>query len=141
MYTNLRLTALAAALACAAAPAGAEDLMQIYAQAREADPTFAIADSSRLVADGGADAARAALLPQISASLNYLHSDGNSRSIASAMTGQSPSVRRQERTRAIARGAQPVPLYHEIIDGTYATSENSTGAMPCLQPECPCSRS
>ncbi len=37
MYTNLRLTALAAALACAAAPAGAEDLMQIYTQARQAD--------------------------------------------------------------------------------------------------------
>ena len=81
MYTNLRLTALAAALACAASPAGAEDLMQIYDQARQADPTFAIADSSRLVADGGADAARAALLPQISASLNYLHDDGNLRSI------------------------------------------------------------
>ena len=82
MYTNLRLTALAVALACAAAPAGAEDLMQIYDQARQADPTFAIADSSRLVADGGADAARAALLPQISASLEYLHSDGITRSIA-----------------------------------------------------------
>ena len=81
MYTTLRLTALAAALTCAAAPAGAEDLMQIYDQARQADPTFAIADASRLVAEGGADAARAALLPQISASLEYLHSDSNVRSV------------------------------------------------------------
>jgi len=81
MYINLRLTALAVALAAAAAPAAAEDLMQIYDQARAADPTFAIADASRIVADGGSDAARAALLPQISASLDYTHDDGDSRSI------------------------------------------------------------
>jgi outer membrane protein len=81
MYTNLRLTALAAALACASLPAGAEDLMQIYQQARQADPQFAIADAGRMVADGGSDIARAALLPQIAASLGYLHTDGSSRSV------------------------------------------------------------
>jgi len=81
MYKNPRLTALALAFAAVALPAAAEDLVQIYDQARQADPTFAIADAGRLVAEGGADAARAALLPQISASLEYLHSDGSTRSI------------------------------------------------------------
>jgi len=73
--------AIALALAAIAQPAVAEDLMQIYDQARQADPTFAIADASRLVAEGGADIARSALLPQISASLNYLHSDADSRTV------------------------------------------------------------
>jgi len=63
MYKNPRLTALALAFAAVALPAAAEDLVQIYDQARQADPTFAIADAGRLVAEGGADAARAALLP------------------------------------------------------------------------------
>jgi len=81
MYKNIRLTVLTAALAGPALPAAAEDLMQIYAQARQADPQFAIADAGRLVAGGSADAARAALLPQISASLGYLHADGSSRSV------------------------------------------------------------
>jgi outer membrane protein len=77
----MRLTALAAALACATLPAAAEDLTQIYEQARQADPTFAIADANRLVAEGGSDIARAPLLPQLSASLGYLHSDGASNSV------------------------------------------------------------
>jgi outer membrane protein len=81
MYRKFRLTALATALVAAAAPAAAEDLLQIYEQARQADPTFAMADAGRIVADGGADAARATLLPQISASLNYLHADGTQRSV------------------------------------------------------------
>ena len=81
MYKTMRLTALAAALACAALPAAAEDLTQIYAQARQADPAFAIADAGRVVAEGTTDIARAPLLPQLSASLGYLHSDGAGRSV------------------------------------------------------------
>ena len=72
-----RLTALAAALACAASPAGAEDLMQIYDQARPADPTLRHRRRQPTSRRRRRRSARAALLPQISASLNYLHSDGN----------------------------------------------------------------
>ena len=47
MSTSIRLTALTLALggACTSLPAPAEDLLQIYQQARQADPTLAIADA------------------------------------------------------------------------------------------------
>lgn len=81
MLKSIRTTALALALSVAAAPAAAEDLMQIYQQARQADPTLAAAEAARGAGDAGADIARAPLLPQLSASLGYLHSDGGARSL------------------------------------------------------------
>ena len=79
MSTSIRLTALTLALggACTSLPAPAEDLLQIYQQAHQADPTLAIADATKGAVGEGVGEARAALLPQISASLGYLHSDGN----------------------------------------------------------------
>ena len=72
---TLALTAI-----CASMPAAAEDLLQIYSQARQADPTLAIADATKNAVGEGVAEARAPLLPQISASLGYLHNDGgNSR--------------------------------------------------------------
>ncbi|HEX3122604.1 MAG TPA: TolC family protein, partial [Rhodanobacteraceae bacterium] len=78
MRKPLRLNLLAAALAWACAPAlvHAEDLVQIYQQARNADPTLAIADANKGSINEGVDQARSALLPQIGASLSYDHSDG-----------------------------------------------------------------
>ena len=83
MLTSIRRNALTLALAaaCASMPAAAEDLFQIYQQARQADPTLAIADSTKGAVGEGVDQARSALLPQISASLGYLHDDGTSNSI------------------------------------------------------------
>jgi outer membrane protein len=79
MFKRIRLNALTVALAAAFAsmPAPAEDLMQIYQQARQADPTLAIADSTKDATYEGIDQARSALLPQISASLGYIHNNTN----------------------------------------------------------------
>jgi len=80
---GIKLGALAAALAVAmlSSPLRAEDLSQIYTQAREADPTLAAADANRLSTKEGSPQARAALLPQINGSYGYSRSDtgGNSR--------------------------------------------------------------
>ena len=77
MRKPLRLKLLAAALAWACAPAlvHAEDLVQIYTEARNADPTLAIADANKGAINEGIDQARSALLPQIGASLGYNHVD------------------------------------------------------------------
>jgi outer membrane protein len=84
MLTSIQRNALTLALAaaCVSLPAPAEDLMQIYTQARQADPTLAIADATKGAVGEGVDQARSALLPQISASLGYLHDDGSSNSIS-----------------------------------------------------------
>jgi outer membrane protein len=84
MPRRIRIALLAAALLAStlADPAAAEDLLEIYQQARQADPTLAAAEAARGAGDAGADAARAALLPQLSASLGYLRADGSARSLS-----------------------------------------------------------
>ena len=82
MVKLLLPTALALAIACLSLPAAAEDLAQIYQQARQADPTLAGADANRGAAEAGVGIARAPLLPQLGASLNYTHSDSSSASIS-----------------------------------------------------------
>jgi outer membrane protein len=78
----IRKTLLAAALACTVpAFAHAEDLVQIYTEARAADPTLALADANKGAAGEGVPIARSALLPQIGASLSYNHSDGATNSV------------------------------------------------------------
>jgi outer membrane protein len=91
MSKSIRLIAFALALGgvCASLPAPAEDLLQIYQQARQADPTLAIADSTKGSIGEGVYQARAALLPQISASLGYIHSDG---SVSNISPSQSQST-------------------------------------------------
>ena len=75
------LILLATALAIAGLPlsAGAEDLVRIYQQAREADPTLAAADANKNVTEEGVPQARSALLPQINGSYGYTHSDQGSK--------------------------------------------------------------
>ena len=81
--SGIKLGALAAALAVAvsSAPLRAEDLNQIYAQAREADPTLAAADANRLATREGSPQARALLLPQITGSYGYGRSDSTTNAL------------------------------------------------------------
>jgi outer membrane protein len=80
MRKSIRLTLLAAALASTVPLAHAEDLVQIYAEARASDPTLALADANKGAIEEGVPQARSALLPQINASLGYNHVDGSSSS-------------------------------------------------------------
>ena len=77
----MRLKLLPALLLLAVAPiAGhAEDLMDAYRQAVANDPVLATADAQRLLVAEGVPAARAALLPRLSAGLelDQIHSSGN----------------------------------------------------------------
>ncbi len=81
MYKPFLLAALPFALALANT-AGAEDLMQIYTQARSSDPTLAIAESNKNATDEDVPIARAPLLPQVAASLAYLHDDNTTRNLS-----------------------------------------------------------
>jgi len=67
---RFRSLTLAVALSCAGA-AHAEDLLQIYQEARTSDPTLAGAQATKLATDEGVDQARSALLPQIGISLDF----------------------------------------------------------------------
>ena len=81
MYKKLLLAALPMGIALANI-AGAEDLMQIYDQARNSDPTLAAAESTKYATVEDVPIARAPLLPQLNASLSYLRDDNNSRSLS-----------------------------------------------------------
>ena len=82
MRKSIRMTLLAMALVSAVPLAAhAEDLVQIYTEARAADPTLALADATKGATEEGVPQARAALLPQIGASLSYNHSDGGTNSV------------------------------------------------------------
>jgi outer membrane protein len=68
--------ALALALGAACPLAQADDLIQIYGEARASDPQLAGAEATHLATDENIDQARSALLPQIGASLDYSKSHG-----------------------------------------------------------------
>ena len=70
--------ALALALGAGSGLAHADDLIQIYGEARASDPQLAGAEAVHLATDENVDQARSALLPQIGASLSYERSHGNS---------------------------------------------------------------
>ena len=75
---RIRSLPLALVLAIgASAAAHADDLLQIYQEARASDPTLSGAEATKLATDEGVDQARSQLLPQISASLNYQQSHGS----------------------------------------------------------------
>lgn len=71
---------IALALAVMLLPLGAraEDLLESYELARNSDPQFSAAESSRLISREGAVQARAALLPQIGGSASYTRSRSDS---------------------------------------------------------------
>jgi outer membrane protein len=71
-----RCLPLAVLLALGAPLAHADDLMQIYQEARSSDPTLAGAEATKLSTDENVDQARSQLLPQISAALSFTRATG-----------------------------------------------------------------
>lgn len=65
---------LALLLACGASAARADDLIQVYQEARVSDPTLAGAEATKLATDEGVDQARSFLLPQLGANIDYTRS-------------------------------------------------------------------
>jgi outer membrane protein len=80
MMKRTRCLPLAMMLALGAPLAKADDLMQIYQEARTSDPTLAGAEATKLATDEDVDQARSQLLPQISAALSFTRSKGGSNS-------------------------------------------------------------
>lgn len=74
---RFRTLPLAILLSCAGT-AHAEDLLQIYQQARNSDPTLAGAQATKLATDEVVDQARAQLLPQIGIDLSFSRSRSGS---------------------------------------------------------------
>lgn len=75
MKTRMRILCLAIALA-GAGSAQADDLLQIYQEARSADPVLAGVEARKLATDENVTQARSALLPQLGASIDYSRSRG-----------------------------------------------------------------
>jgi outer membrane protein len=73
---RIRSLSLALVLALGASAAQADDLIQIYQEARTSDPTLAGAEATKLATDEGVDQARSFLLPQLGASIDYTRSRG-----------------------------------------------------------------
>ncbi len=67
---------LALLLAIGANAVHADDLIQIYQEARASDPTLFGAEATKLATDEFVDQARSALLPQIAASLDFTRTHG-----------------------------------------------------------------
>jgi len=105
--SGIRFGALAAAIAIAvlSSPLRAEDLSQIYMDARQADPTLATADANRLATKEGSPQARAALLPQISGNYGYSRSDtGSNSSGPQLVTVQNPDGSTSNQYQVISAG-------------------------------------
>lgn len=73
---RIRYLSLAMLLASGASAAHADDLIQIYQEARASDPTLSSAEATKLATDENVDQARSALLPQIGASLDFTKARG-----------------------------------------------------------------
>jgi outer membrane protein len=90
-----RCLPLALILALGAPMAHADDLIQIYQEARASDPTLAGAEATKLATDENVDQARSALLPQIAAALSFTKTTGGSNSssfVTDPATGQNELV-------------------------------------------------
>lgn len=135
MSKRIRMTALAVALIAASLPAAAEDLLQIYQEARQADPTLAIAGANRGIGQAGVAIARAPLLPQLGASLSYLHSDGDNKNISPQPDGAGNYVllpiesSSQDRQRQ-AQGQLTQSLFNwaniERLRGAHASADSAS---------------
>lgn len=68
---RIRSLSLAIVLASGATTAHADDLIQVYQEARASDPTLAGAEATKLATDEVVDQARAQLLPQIGINLDF----------------------------------------------------------------------
>ena len=75
----IRIRSLSLALALAmgtSVAAHADDLLQVYQEARASDPTLSGAEATKLATDENVDQARSQLLPQIAASLDFSRAKG-----------------------------------------------------------------
>ena len=77
---RIRSLPLALLLAVGAPLVHADDLMQIYQEARTSDPTLAGAEATKLATDENVDQARSQLLPQVAAALSFTRVTGGSNS-------------------------------------------------------------
>ncbi len=82
-----RPLAFALALALLPAAAQADDLMQTYQHARNSDPQYAAAESSRAIAAERPVMARAALLPQVGGSVGVTRISQNGQSARTGSWG------------------------------------------------------
>jgi outer membrane protein len=82
---------LAVMLAFGATAVRADDLVQVYQEARASDPTLAGAEATKLSTDENIDQARSALLPQISAALDFTRSRGGDDSQSFVQDPRDPS--------------------------------------------------
>ncbi|MBN8727760.1 MAG: TolC family outer membrane protein [Xanthomonadales bacterium] len=73
---RIRTLSLALLLAAGASAAHADDLIDIYKQARAADPTLAGAEATKLATDENVVQARSQLLPQINAGVSLTRNHG-----------------------------------------------------------------
>jgi outer membrane protein len=73
---RIRSLSLALALGLCATAAHADDLMQIYQEARASDPTLAGAEATKLATDENVAQARSQLLPQIGINLDFSRTRG-----------------------------------------------------------------
>lgn len=90
-----RCLPLALILALGAPMAHADDLIQIYQEARASDPSLAGAEATKLATDENVDQARSQLLPQIAAALSFTRTTGGSNSssfVTDPATGQNELV-------------------------------------------------
>ncbi|HEX5122746.1 MAG TPA: TolC family outer membrane protein [Rhodanobacteraceae bacterium] len=90
-----RCLPLALIVALGAPMAHADDLIQIYQEARASDPTLAGAEATKLATDENVDQARSQLLPQIAAALSFTRTTGGSNSssfVTDPNTGQNELV-------------------------------------------------
>jgi outer membrane protein len=90
---RIRCLPLALLLALGAPLAHADDLMQIYQEARSSDPTLAGAEATKLATDENVDQARAQLLPQVAAALSFTRTESgnNGQSIVTIPDLSSPT--------------------------------------------------
>src|SRR4051812_14143242 len=88
-----RSLSLALLLALGVPLAHADDLMQVYQEARSSDPTLAGAEATKLATDENVDQSRSQLLPQIAAALSFTRTHGgdNGDSIISIPDSTSPT--------------------------------------------------
>ena len=94
MRFRLRPLTLALALAGLSAQASATDLVQAYDLARNSDPLFASSEALRNAQQEGVVQSRAALLPQVTADVNYNHSEisGSGNSVVAGITSPTNST-------------------------------------------------
>lgn len=109
-----RLKPILLALAITAAAPGmahAEDLMQAYRQARQNDPQLALADANRRSTHEGINQARAALLPQVDASLGISQ---NNSGVTDPLLGYSGHQRSRQLSLNLSQSLFDLSRYEDL---------------------------